>query len=269
MRLILVITFFSSVTVYAQAPGGGGQGCKGPDMPKCITFSAEGKNPPATCPNDQAMHGYTVDDGQPPNAKHIFAYTHGFCGPTGSANHVDAGEAAWCKKVASQCQKNPGLTADTYSKDWNGKKGAECLIEYVAKTVPDGAHFEIDNCSQYKSGGVVQCYTDLLAAMKAANIGNRRLVLKNLMPEEARQLKKVFDEGNEDSKHVSNFVIVEEEFDKNQVQQILNGSCASVAQSKDTTKYGVNENHVESGGGGGPILGQTIGSREPSSSGSR
>jgi hypothetical protein len=213
------------------------------------------------------MYGYTVDDGQPPNAKHVFAYTHGFCGPTGSANHVDKGEAEWCKKVASGCQKNPGMKADVYDKDWNGKKGAECLIEYVAKTVPDNAHFEIDNCSQYKAGGVVQCYTDLLEAMKTANVGNRRLVLKNLMPEEARQLRKVFD--GEEAKHVSNFVIVEEEFDKNKVQQILDGTCASVAQSKDTTKYGVNENHVASGGGGGPIPGQNIGGREPSSRGSR
>lgn len=130
------------------------------------------------------------------------------------------------------------------SDEWHGEKGANCLIQYVSQHTPDGAHFEIDNCSKYKAGNV-KCYQDLLAAMKKNNIGNRRLLLKNLKPEEAQQLRATFAS---DGKLLSNFVIVEEEFNKKAVQDALNGTCASVAQSVNTHDYKVNENHIAAGG---------------------
>lgn len=205
-------------------------------MPKCINFEANGAPPEPTCGGDEALRGYTLDDGQPPaGANHIFAYTHGFCGPTGKGTSVEASEAAWCQKVASGC----GMSYP--SGDWHGEKGADCLVKYVAANTPDKAHFEIDNCSKY-SGGDLKCYQDLLAAMKKNNMGARRLLIKNVDPGQATALKSVFEGA--DSKMVSNFVIVEEEFDKAAVQSALGGTCASVAQSKDTTKYGVNENHI-------------------------
>ncbi|MGE4130461.1 MAG: hypothetical protein AB7F86_02420 [Bdellovibrionales bacterium] len=224
-------------------------------MPKCITFRANGGNESPTCPAAQAMQGYTVDDGQPPaGAKHIFAYTHGFCGPTGKGP-VEKSEAAWCGKVAKGC----GLSYP--SAQWHGKEGAKCLVQYVSKHTPDGVHFEIDNCSEYKAG-VSQCYEDLIAAMKEVGVGNRRLLIKNVKKEEADKLNKVFI--GPDSKLVSNFVIVEEEFNKQDVQKAFGGTCVSVAQSLKTQDYKVRENHISIGGAPGAVA-DASGGRTPAS----
>lgn len=230
-----------------------------PKAPKCFGFSAENASRVRTANGskkvsgncDEEMLGYTVDE--PSRGKrlgaHTFAYTHGFCGPTGSGGwtwkSIGREERAWCARIASRC----GIQLPAQKNRWLGVDGMKCLIKEVVAKLPAGTHFEIDNSSHLRSPyddqyEFVKKFSEL---MTEAQIFNRHMVMKNINSSEARRIVADLGPGRSIcNAHLSPFIINEEEFlgSRRQIQAALSCGGFSIAQSVDTTQYGVVDQSV-------------------------